>query len=77
MLVFSISDFTQNTSKVLDAALTNEVIINNNDGKSFKILPISNGYKTGKSLLEDIPHITADISTQEIVELIRECREGT
>jgi hypothetical protein len=76
MLIFSISDFAQNTSKIFDAALTDEVIINNNDGKSFKILPIKNDSKTGKSPLEDIPYITADITTQEIVELIRENRAG-
>ena len=136
MLVFSISDFTRNNSKVLEAALTNEVIINNYDGKSYKLLPIkysaassgvfrspeeldsglipnvpkeepfdsrpkgrgllnracrrqakvpllikpsprkNNSKETGKSLLEDIPYITADITTQEIVELIRENRAG-
>ena len=76
MLVFSISDLTQNTSKVFDAALTDEVIINNNDGKSYKLLPIKNDSKTGKSPLEDIPFITANISTEEIVELIRENRAG-
>ena len=76
MLVFSISDLTQNTSKVFDAALTDEVIINNNDGKSYKLLPIKSDSKIGKSPLEDIPYITANISTQEIVELIRENRAG-
>ena len=76
MLVFSISDLTQNTSKVLGAALTNEVIINSNDGKSYKLLPINNENKNGKSPLENIPCITADITTQEIVELIREHRAG-
>jgi hypothetical protein len=72
MLVFDISDFSQNAAKVFDAALTDEVIINNKDGKSYRILPL----KAGKSLLEDIPYITADITTQEIVELIRESRAG-
>ena len=72
MLVFDISDFSQNLAKVFDAALTDEVIINNKDGKSYKLLP----FKTGKSPLEDIPYITADITTQEIVELIREGRAG-
>ena len=76
MLVFSITDFTQNTSEVLDAALTNEVILNCNNGKSFKLLPVNNGNNIGKSLLEDIPYITAEITTQEIVELIRENRAG-
>ena len=76
MLVFSISDFSRDATKVFDAALTDEVIINNADGKSCKILPIKNDDKKGKSAFEDIPYITADISTQEIVELIRESRAG-
>jgi len=76
MLVFDISDFSQNAAKVFDAALTDEVIINNKDGKSYKILPFVNYNKAGKSPLEDIPYITADITTQEIVELIRESRAG-
>jgi len=75
MLVFDISDFTQNVTKVFDAALTDEVIINNKDGKSYKILPI-NDNKEGVSPLKDIPYITADITTQEIVDLIRENRAG-
>ena len=76
MLVFDFSDFTKNTSKVFDAALTDEVIINNKDGRSYKLLLI-NDNKKGKSPLEDIPYITADITTQGIVELIRENRAGT
>ena len=76
MLVFDIFDFSQNVTKILDAALTEEVIINNKDGMSYKILPLKNGLKKGNSPFEDIPYITADISTQEIVELIRESRAG-
>ena len=72
MLIFDVSDFSQDAAKVFDAALTDEVIINNNDGKSYRILPV----KTGKSPLEDIPYITADITTQEMVELLREGRAG-
>ena len=75
MLVFDISDFSENAAKVFDAALTDEVIINNKDGKSYRILPFIDN-KKGKSPLEDIPYITADITTQEIVELIRESRAG-
>jgi len=41
-----------------------------------RILPVSNDGKLGKSPLEDIPYITADITTQEIVDLIRESRAG-
>jgi len=76
MLIIDISDFSQNMTKVFDAALTDEVIINNKDGLSYKILPIKNIENTGKSPFEDIPYITADITTQEIVELIRESRAG-
>jgi len=76
MLVFTISDFSKNMENIFDAALTDEVVINNNDGKSYKILPIKNESKQGKSPLEDIPYITADITTQEIVALIRESRAG-
>ena len=75
MLVIDISGFSQNEAKVFDTALTNEVIVNNN-GMSYKILPIKNVEKTEKSPFEDIPFITADIATQEIVELIRENRAG-
>jgi len=76
MLVIDISDFSQNITKVFDAALTDEVIINSKDGMSYKILPIKNIEKTEKSPFEDIPYITVDITTQEIVELIRESRAG-
>jgi len=76
MLIFDVSDFSKNTAKVFDAALTDEVIINNNDGKRYKILPYVSNNTSGKSPLEDVPFITADITTQEIVELIRESRAG-
>ena len=72
MLVVNIADFSQNVAKVFDAALTDDVIVNAEGGVSYKILPIRNG----KSPFEDIPFINADITTQEIVELIRENRAG-
>jgi hypothetical protein len=73
MLVFSVTEFTQNTAKVFNSTLTDEVIINNNDGSSYKLLPIK---QAGKSPLEDIPRIKLDITTQEIVEIINESRAG-
>jgi hypothetical protein len=36
MLVFDVAEFTQNTSKVFDAALTEEVVINNDGNISSK-----------------------------------------
>jgi len=73
MLVVNVSEFTQNTTKVFNSALNDEVIINNNDGNSYKLLPIK---QTGKSPLEDIPRIKLDITTQEIVEILKESRAG-
>ena len=66
----------QDTTKVFDAALIDEVIVNNKDGSRYQILPIKNGDETKKSPLEDIPYITADITTQEIAALLRESRSG-
>jgi len=73
MLVFDISEFTQNTTKVFNAALTDEVIINNNDGNSYRLLPIT---PKGVSPFDNIPRVKLGITTQEIVEIIRECRAG-
>ncbi|MCL2478714.1 MAG: prevent-host-death protein [Treponema sp.] len=73
MLIIDISDFSKDITKAFDAALTDEVIIKNKDGMSYKILPIE---KNGKSPFEDIPYITANITTQEIVKLIKENRAG-
>ena len=71
MLVFDISEFTQNVSKIFKVALTDEVIIKNDDGNSYKLLPI---IEKEKSPFENIPRIKLDISTQEIVEILNECR---
>ncbi|MDR2542694.1 MAG: prevent-host-death protein [Treponema sp.] len=76
MLVLDIADFSQDVAKVFNAALKNDVIINGKDGMSYKILPIKTIENNGKSPFEDIPCIKADITTQEIVELIRESRAG-
>jgi len=75
MLIVNISDFSRNAAQVLDAALTNEVIINNG-GKQYKIVPMSKDTAKDISPLENIPCITADITTQEMVDLIRESRAG-
>ena len=76
MQVFEYDDFYQNVTKIFDVALTQEVIVKNNNGYSYKILPIKNDDSMEKSPFEDIPGIKVNISTQEIVELIRESRAG-
>ena len=73
MLIFSVSDFTQDTKKIFDAALIDEVIIKNNDGNNYKLLPIK---QLSKTPFDNIPRVKLGITTQEIVETIRECRAG-
>ena len=73
MLVFDVSEFTQDTKKVFSAALNNEVIIKNNDGNSYKLLAIK---QNGKSPFDNIPRVKLGVTTKEIVEIIRECRAG-
>jgi hypothetical protein len=51
-----------------------EVIITRKDGNSFKLVAIDK--KSKKSPL-DIKGIDTDITTEEILDVIRECREGS
>jgi len=65
----------QDVSKVFSTALVEEVVINDKDGTSYKLLPIG-GNLEEKSPLEDIPCIKANITTMEIFEILRDCRVG-
>ena len=47
------------------------------NGSKFKILPIKNDQEEGKSPLEDIKGIKVKITTGELVDIIREGREGS
>ena len=76
MLVLDISDFIQNTNKVLDAALTEEIILKSNNGNSYKLIPIKENYEIKKSPFENVPQIKLNITTDEIVEILHECRAG-
>jgi hypothetical protein len=59
----------------LDSALYDEVIINN-AGQEFRLLPVNIQDKNKKSPFAGIKCLNANISTQEIVEIIREGRAG-
>jgi hypothetical protein len=76
MLIFDISEFTQNSTKVLDAALTDDVIVKNKNGDSFKLVPVIAPTTKKKSPFENVPQIKLDITTEEIVEILQECRAG-
>jgi hypothetical protein len=75
MRVYNYSEARQNFTTVLNTALKEEVIIRRKDGSRFKIVPID-GDKKAKSPLEGIKGIKANITTSELVEIIREEREG-
>ena len=76
MRIYNYSEARQNFTSVLNTALREEVIITRKDGSKFKIIPIENKKTRGHSPLENIKGIKADISTEELVEIIREGREG-
>jgi hypothetical protein len=75
MQVFDYSEFSQDMAKIFNIALVDEVIINNTDGNRYRLLPVKEN-NVGKSPFEDIPRVKLNITTQEIVELLRECRAG-
>ncbi|MDR0784563.1 MAG: type II toxin-antitoxin system Phd/YefM family antitoxin [Treponema sp.] len=76
MRIYNYSEARQNFTSVLNTALREEVIITRKDGSKFKILPIETKKTKGHSPLENIKGIKANISTEELVEIIREGREG-
>ena len=76
MRIYNYSQARQNFTTVLNTALKEEVIIQRKDGSKFKIVPIAAEKESGKSPLEGIKGIKADITTMELIEVIREGREG-
>jgi hypothetical protein len=75
MRTYNYSEVADDLSLVLDSALSEEVIVKNKDGINFRISPI-NEINGGKSPLEGIKGIKAKVTTQELVEIIREGRAG-
>jgi hypothetical protein len=76
MRVYNYSEARQNFTTVLNTALKEEVIIRRKDGSKFKIVPM-NDDKKGKSPLEGIKGVKANVTTEELVEIIREGRKGS
>ena len=71
MEVYTYSEARQKLAKVLEQAeISGKVLIRRKDGRTFALVPEKN-----ISSPLNVPSIKADISTQEIVELIREGRE--
>ncbi len=71
MQVFTYSEARQKLAMILDQAeSTGKVLIRRKDGRTFALVP----EKIVSSPL-DVPSIKAKITTQEIVDIIREGRE--
>ncbi|MBW1927138.1 MAG: type II toxin-antitoxin system Phd/YefM family antitoxin [Deltaproteobacteria bacterium] len=71
MQVYTYSEARQKLAMILDQAEnTGKVLIRRKDGRTFALLP----EKVVSSPL-DVPTIKANISTQEIVDIVREGRE--
>jgi prevent-host-death family protein len=76
MRIYNYSEARQNFTTVLNTALKEDVIITRKDGSKFKIVSIDDKKTKGKSPLEGIKGIKANVTTEELVEIIREGREG-
>jgi antitoxin Phd len=71
MQVYTYSEARQKLASVLEQAeTTGKVLIRRKDGRTFALVP----EKVASSPL-DVPSVKARISTQEIVDIIREGRE--
>jgi antitoxin Phd len=70
MRVYTYSEARQKLSSVLDHAESGEkVIIRRKDGRTFALIP----EQTRRSPL-DVPSIKADVSTKELVDIVRKER---
>lgn len=73
MEIYSYSEARRKLSKVLDEAeVTGKVLIRRRDGRTYALVPER---PAGSPL--DVPSVRANISTGEIVSLIRSGRDGT
>jgi hypothetical protein len=75
MKVYNYSEARQNFATVLNTALKEDVIISRKDGSKFKLISMHENKKRGKSPLENIKGIKADISMDDILDAIRESRK--
>lgn len=71
MQVYTYSEARQKFAAVLEQAeSTGKVLIRRKDGRTFALIPEKNAYSP-----LDVPFIKANISTKEIVDIVREGRE--
>ena len=71
MKVYTYSEAIQRFTEVLNIARTEKVIIKRKGGETFAIL-----YRKSSKSFFDVPGIKTKASTQDILDAIRESREG-
>ena len=70
MQTYTYAEAKQELSRVLDKAeATGKVVIRRKDGKTFALTP-----EGGRRSPLDVPSIRADVSTRELVEIVRKGR---
>ena len=75
MKIYDYSEARQNFSTVLNTAMKEDVIIATQDGSKFKLVPIHEDRKTGKSPLESIKGIETNVTMKDILEAIKDGRD--
>lgn len=74
MRTYTYLEVQRNFSAILNVALTQDVIIKKKDGRKFRIIPVVEN--EGQSPFE-ISGINTDISTDEMLGILRESRVQT
>ena len=75
MKVFNYSEARQNFAAVLKMSQSEEVIITRRDGSRYRITPLEPRSETESPL--DVESISTDITTADILQVVRESREDT
>ncbi len=73
MRVFNYSEARQNFATILNLACKEDVIISKKDGQKFKLIPIINTEENKSPF--NIKSISCKVSTQNIIDVIRDSRE--
>jgi len=73
MRVFNYSEARQNFASILNMAAEEEVIIAKKDGSKFKIVPLT---KNESKSPFHVPGIKSEVTTDDILEIIKESRKS-
>ena len=74
MKVFNYSEARQNFATVLNTAMKEEVIIARKDGSKFKLVSVHENGKKGKSPLEGIKGVKANVTMDDILGALKDSR---